>query len=151
MSENSGVGRPSLYKPEYCELILEYFSVRPYETVGINEKAADFPSFAGFAAKIGVHRDTLHEWKDIHPEFSDAYMRAKEHQENFVLVNGMKGLVNTNFAMFATKNLLGYRDKQPGETDVVVNNYQSAPEDELKRRAEILAREILDGAGDGDQ
>ena len=124
------MARPTLYDPKYCDEILEYFSVSPYEErtkqvitkkgniaeIEVTE-ANDFPSFAGFAAKIGVHRQTLHDWKAQHPEFSYAYKKAKEFQENFLVVNGNKGLINPAFAIFTAKNVLGWRDKQPGEED----------------------------------
>lgn len=121
---SSKVGRPSKYKPEICQEMIDYFSIPPYREVTktIRPKngdpyevetieANDFPSFAGFAAKIGVHRETLHEWKRSHALFSDAYKMCKELQENFVLVNGFKGTVNTTFAIFTSKNLLSYRDR----------------------------------------
>jgi hypothetical protein len=51
-------GRPTLYRPEYCERISEL----------MNEGL----SFAACAGDIGVSRDTIYEWSKVHPEFSDA-------------------------------------------------------------------------------
>ncbi len=124
MDDKSVGGRPSSYDPKYCEEIIAYFSVKPYQRSEDTKalEAADFPSFAGFACKIGVHRETLLNWTEKHPEFFDAYKRAKELQENFLLINGMRELVHPAFAIFTAKNVLGYRDKQPGEVDTIVNN-----------------------------
>lgn len=120
-------GRPSLYDPKYCEEIIEYFSVPPYTEKMVKvvsqgnilevpkEEASDFPSFAGFASKIGVDRFTLRTWCDAHREFSAAYKKAKELQENWMLTNGNKGLVNTAFGIFTAKNVLGYRDRPEEE------------------------------------
>ncbi|MEM7477061.1 MAG: hypothetical protein AAF483_18920 [Planctomycetota bacterium] len=53
----------SKYKPEYCELAKEYASA------GSTNKM--------LAAAIGVHEDTITNWKNVHPEFNDALTRAK--------------------------------------------------------------------------
>lgn len=57
-SDSQGRGRPSLYKPEYCEQLIEHMR-------GGN-------SFWTFAAKTGTHFDTLSEWTRKHPDFSEA-------------------------------------------------------------------------------
>ena len=56
------MGRPSKYKPEFCEkLILHMKSGLSYESFG--------PS-------INVNRDTLYHWESLFKEFSDAKKRA---------------------------------------------------------------------------
>jgi hypothetical protein len=135
MSEKQGPGQPTAYDPKFCVELIEYFSVEPYEetekeiatksgdvvTIHVNE-ANDTPTLAGFACKIGVHRETLLNWTKAHPEFFDAYKRAKELQENFLVVNGNKSLINTAFGIFVMKNLCDYRDRKPDEHDTVINN-----------------------------
>lgn len=59
-----GPGRPSSYKPEYCQTLIEHM--------------ASGLSFESFAGKIGVDRDTLYEWTKVHPEFSDAKKKGTE-------------------------------------------------------------------------
>ena len=56
-------GRPSLYRPEYCELVQE-------------EMAKGF-SLGGFAGLIGVGRQTIADWTHAHPEFAEAVSAAK--------------------------------------------------------------------------
>lgn len=51
-------GRPTLYKPEYCQMVIDHM--------------AKGNSFWSFAADINVHFDTLSEWTKAHPEFSEA-------------------------------------------------------------------------------
>ena len=53
--EKKPVGRPSEYKPEYCELVAE-----------LGKKGY---SHAQIAAEIGVTRKTLYAWADQNPEF----------------------------------------------------------------------------------
>lgn len=125
IQEPRPVGRPTDYKPEYCEQLIEYFSEAPYKEVTkqvvtksgdvINvtqNEASDFKSLAAFANRIKVHKDTLHEWSKVHPEFSDAYKRAKQYQEEWLTVNGTKGLTNPAFSIFTAKNVIDWRDKR---------------------------------------
>lgn len=142
-----GAGRPSQFNPKFCQAIIKYFSIKPYRKVRsgktTREVANDTPTFAGFAASIGVHRDTLHQWCKDHDEFSDAYKRAKELQENFLVVNGNKSLINAAFAIFTAKNVLGWREKQPGEEEkTIINNYSKLSDEELDRRITKLKGEV---------
>lgn len=125
-------GRPTIYKPEYCAEIVDYFKKEPFVTMYKKEyhkdgtlkseipilTANEFPTFQGFADKIGVHVDTLREWAGKHKEFSDAYARAKQLQEQIWLINGMQNLYNSQFAQFFGKNCLGYKDKQEIDQNV---------------------------------
>ena len=56
-------GRPTKYRPEYCEALVEHM--------------ATGASVASFAAEIDVARSTINEWADQHREFSDALSRGK--------------------------------------------------------------------------
>lgn len=156
-------GRPTLFRSEFTDMMIDYFSVEPYvektkKVVSYGnvievpfDHANDFPTLAGFAIKIGVHRDTLKEWSEVaeengdlkYPDFSDAYKRAKDYQERFLTVNGLKGLVSTNFGIFTAKNVLGWRDKQPGEEDkFVVNNISSVTDKQLDERINALSQKL---------
>lgn len=58
------MGRPTKYEPHYGAMLIDHM------TQGL--------SFETFAAIIHVDRDTLYEWRKVHPEFSDAYKRGKD-------------------------------------------------------------------------
>jgi len=122
-------GRPSKYHPSYCDEIIAFFSVKPFETVQVPVKNTtatgkttetvqlvdrpnDLPMFGMFAHKIGVHRETLTEWCRVHPEFSEAYKKAQQLQENFLTSNALRGNFEQPFAIFTAKNILGWRDRQ---------------------------------------
>ena len=120
-----GRGRPSKYKEEYIQKMLDFFSISPYEEVVVKKVSkkgdlfeekqyigCDFPTFSKFAVEIGVSRDTLSEWNNKHEEFSVAYKKCKELQRNILIVNGLKGYYNTAFACFTAKNVTDMRDKQ---------------------------------------
>jgi hypothetical protein len=57
-------GRPTDYRPEYCDMAVEFMG-RGY-------------SLTAFAAHIGVARMTVYEWESVHPQFSDAIKRARD-------------------------------------------------------------------------
>jgi transposase-like protein len=86
-------GQPSRYKPEYCELIIEQARNR-----GL--------SITAFAGMIGVAADTIHEWRKVHAEFSDACARAKTARVlwwELKLGRSRKG-AETTASIFALKN-----------------------------------------------
>lgn len=118
-------GRPTEYKPEYADMLRAYFEREPmteversgYDAEGkpcmvIEQVPTSFPTLAGFACMIGVHRETLLNWSAAHPEFFDAYKMAKEHQERILVENGLMGRYEKTFAIFTAKNVIGWRDKQ---------------------------------------
>ena len=128
---NNG-GRPTKYKSEYCQEIIEYFQKEPFMIVYKGEfhkdgtlksklpilQANEFPTFQGFADKLGVGTSTLNDWVKEHKEFAESYARAKENQEKIWLINSMQNLYNAQFAQFFGKNCLGYKDKQEIDTNI---------------------------------
>lgn len=57
-------GRPSTYKDEYCKLAYGFC------LLGATDKF--------LADRFEVCEDTIHEWKKVHPEFSESIKRGKE-------------------------------------------------------------------------
>jgi len=73
------VGRPSGYRPEYCERVIEL--------------GKDGASPAQMAADLGItHRNTLDDWAEVHPEFSEAYTHARTQAQAWWERTGMAGL-----------------------------------------------------------
>ncbi|UOG66436.1 DNA-packaging protein [Candidatus Nanosynbacter sp. HMT-352] len=118
-------GQPTKYKPEYCQQLIDYFSIEPLDIVQDTEiKDPDgskrisrrlpqrFPCFEGFARKIGVHRNTLKNWCAEHPEFAEAYDTAKDLQREFLVDIGLSGAASASFAIFTMKNVCGWRDER---------------------------------------
>lgn len=74
------MGRPSSYDPAYCERVIELGK----EGASVVEMAAD----------IGVCRATLEEnWPAAHPEFLEAFTRAKLHSQAWWEKTGRVGMV----------------------------------------------------------
>jgi len=126
MDENPR-GRPSKYKPEFCELLIEHMS-----------KGLSFESFSAIAE---VNQDTLHEWVKVHEEFSESKKMAfancqlfweKLGVENILNVSESSGrgddayhkssTLNASIWIFNMKNRFKWRDKQPGEEDKKVTH-----------------------------
>lgn len=118
-------GQPTKYKPEYCQQLIDYFSIEPLDIVQdteINDPDGSkrisrrlpqrFPWFEGFARKIGVHRNTLKNWCNEHPEFAEAYETAKDLQREFLVDIGLSGTTSASFAIFTMKNVCGWRDER---------------------------------------
>ena len=118
-------GQPTKYKPEYCQQLIDYFSIEPLKIVAeqkiigteggkyVSRRLPQrFPWFEGFARKIGVHRNTLKNWCNEHPEFAEAYETAKDLQREFLVDIGLSGATSASFAIFTMKNVCGWRDER---------------------------------------
>lgn len=130
------VGRPTKWKPEVNDQIIEWFE-RPLtvqrevsrimqkgQVTGLETQGNELPTLLGFAISLGVTRTTLNEWaaadhEEDYPGFSKAYARAKEYSEEFLAQNAMTGVYNPQFAMFMGKNMFGWKDKT--EVDQTLN------------------------------
>ena len=62
--EANKVGRPTDYRPEFCEQVVE---------LGKQGK-----SHAQIAASLGCSRQCLYEWQSVYPEFSYAIKYARD-------------------------------------------------------------------------
>lgn len=142
-TDTKPVGRPTKYKPEFCQQLIDHM--------------AGGLSFESFAAVIEVDRDTLYEWNNSQPDFSDATKRAKDkcqlyweklgrdhvlnesiEEENYEEGTKKKSSKSLNPAIwvFNMKNRFKWRDKQPEEVDttVVNNNTLNLSEDDIDKK-----------------
>jgi len=99
------VARPTKYKPEFCEAVIEHM-----------ENGA---SITSFAAEIDVARSTINEWMEHNPEFSEAVKRAKAKCAAWWERAGRMGAVgemdvNPTLVIFGLKNMAAedWREKQ---------------------------------------
>ena len=100
-------GRPSKYNEAYCEEVVNYM--------------ADGFSLTAFAGEIGVCRDTITEWCNVHPEFSLAVKRGKakcaqwwENAARNSMSGGFAGKGAATITIFGLKNMApdDWADKQ---------------------------------------
>lgn len=103
------LGRPSSYKPEYCEQLREHM--------------AGGLSFDSFAALCGSHIDTLYEWAKKHPTFSDAKKHGQALSLRFWEQTGLDGITgkiqyfNASAWIFAMKNRFKWRNEPEPEIE----------------------------------
>lgn len=135
-STSSKIGRPTKYKPEYCQELIEFFEVayeQVVEQVASQGKAVDviryklsrFPTIEGFCANILISKDAFHKWIAKYPEFNDAYSIAKQKQKNALIQGGLAGDFNAGFAKFVAINCTDMIDKSEvkNENETTVKGY----------------------------
>ncbi len=114
MDEKNSGGRPSLYKEEYCQLIIDTMSKGD--------------SLTQFAALIGVARETVYDWGRKIPQFSDAIKKAKTmceaHWERVgteaMYMGGKDNPFQPSMYIFKMKARFGWKDRQDSEVVQVV-------------------------------
>ncbi len=132
----NNTGRPSKYKPEYCQLMVDMFSIPKYERVlkevvnGKNDYHKEvyenlpnpLPTFEKFQRKIGIGHQCFWEWtKDI-PEFGESYRVCKDLQKEFLNENALLEIYNPIYAKFVAINITDMRDKT--EQEVTVKTFE---------------------------
>lgn len=125
------MARPTKYKPEYCEALVEHMSAGA--------------SITSFAAEIDVDRSTITEWANVHPEFSTAVKRGKAKCAAWWERKGREGAsgdspVNPTLVIFGLKNMApdDWRDKR--ELDHTSSDGTMTPKDSSAAVLAALAR-----------
>jgi len=111
-------GRPTKYKPEYCEKIVEFFTY----IISTN----NWPTFEGFAASINVSTETLQDWKNNKPDFSVSYNKALNLQKDNLFMNTLKKNYDSSFARFLASACYGLSEKT--QVDQVSSDKSMAPQ-----------------------
>lgn len=114
-----GRGRPSKYKTEFCDKIIEL------ARIGKTQQQ--------WAAELGVDNDTIQEWAAVHEDFSVAKRQADALCQNWWIEQARVLSQNTStyigkrsevaVLIFALKNIAKWRDK----SDVEVSGKDGKP------------------------
>ena len=85
-------GRPTKYHSG-AGVMLEAYLMGCVDTFDIKDRKwhVRLPTVDGFAAYLGVHRDTLHTWAKIHKEYRHALERLIRTQYIRLLNGGLAG------------------------------------------------------------
>ena len=106
------VGRPTKYKPEYCQVIIDLMEYGY--------------TFEACAADLDVSKDTLYEWVKVHEDFSDAknkaFDKSRKTWETMLISLAKTGMGNATAIIFSLKNRFpkNWRDKIEQETTITV-------------------------------
>ncbi|ENP2748032.1 hypothetical protein ACDF60_004526 [Salmonella enterica] len=92
-------GRPTNYRPEYCQSIIEYFAAPESWDINVDAKGSakaipksKIPTVERWCYSIGVHSRTLDDWQARYPEFRDAYQTARGLQQAFAIELAAAGI-----------------------------------------------------------
>ena len=125
-------GAPTLYRDEYCAMVVEYFASREIPTMqspdnreSVAQTYATMPTFQGFAGSIGVSTKVLYDWQGRHASFSESCARARDIQEQWFICGLNTGGINPTGGIFVSKNILKWRDKTEIETVSRVEDSES--------------------------
>lgn len=123
MSENVG-GRPTTFKEEYCEQMMEMFLNWPTHReiekevassgrkIVVRETLVNYPpTLNKFAIKVGVDRHTLKRWAENNPKFCATYDACKTIQEEWLSDRGTTGEYNPGFTKLMLVNHSDIKDK----------------------------------------
>lgn len=88
-------GRPTDYKPEYCDLVIEL--------------GKDGASTVDMSSTIGVVRQTMYNWAEVHPDFMDALTRARELSQVWWEKAGRDGMGADKFNSAVWAKMVGAR------------------------------------------
>lgn len=108
IAKKNPVGRPSKYKPEFCQMVIDAMEK------GLSKEAA--------AAECDICEDTFYRWVKKYPDFSEAVKQGERKSRLFWEKAGIQGMVgkipgfNATTWIFNMKNRHGWRDKT--ETDI---------------------------------
>lgn len=115
-------GRPTKYKPEYCQDLIDYFRV-PRPDPANPQSMAYFPTLDGWCCTIGITRQTISDWVKVHPEFSHSYDISQQLGRNQLMHGGLSEKYNASFAKFVGVNLgmISEHTKTESKVDANVN------------------------------
>lgn len=133
-------GRPSLYRPEYCDLLIAHM-----------KEGLTIESF-GAVCTPNVSIRSVYNWLDEHPAFAEARVIGEAHMSLFytkmtraMAVGKLEG--NPTALIWLTKNTIGWRNEKhvtvsgvPGGAPITT---RALSRDEMEKRyAELIAKAV---------
>lgn len=145
-------GRPTKYDPSLCQNIISFFDIEPiiYRDITITYKdgstkeiseaeGSQLPFFSHWCRKVGISQETMCQWVKKYPQFSEAYKKAKECQEEILVTCALKNCYNSTFSIFTAKNMFGWRDEKDLNVKGEMKFTQEEMNDRLNRIKAALA------------
>ena len=102
------LGRPTEYRPEFCEKLIEHFR--------------EGYSYESFGAEVGVSFQTVYAWEKKHKAFLEAKKKGRALQIKFWEKEGRKAMwggkaMNPAIFIFTMKNICKWSDSPAPEAD----------------------------------
>lgn len=154
-------GKHSLYKPEYAQQIIDFFSPPHFLVKNMTITKPDGPQIdkterealpltflSDFAASININRiwyaKIFENWSAEFPEFGQAMEEAKKLQQDRIRVNTHLGLYSTQaFSIFSMKNM-SRGTKEPWRDETAIEH--TVPENLVDKLKNMSAQELIDKA-----
>lgn len=94
-------GRPTKYKPEFCEVLIEC--------------GAEGMGKAEMAAELGIHHSTFNAWIEEKPEFSAAVKEAVSRSQAWWEREGRKATFGKTDGFNATSYIFNMKNRFPND------------------------------------
>ena len=131
MAKKKKNGRPTKYKPAFCQKLIDFFDIEPWEEREIpHYKGSDvswtdikllpvrMPTLRKFAKSISVSYVTVYAWIKKHDEFLNAFTHAKEIRKEWLIDGGLSGVFHPASFKFVAINVTDMTDKQEHEHNI---------------------------------
>lgn len=150
------VGRPTNYRKTFCDKLIDFFDVEPYEKIELPHYQADgktlkwmdykivpqrMPTLRKFAKSIKISIRAVYNWvnpdsETFHKEFMHAFICAKEIRKEWLIDLGLSGLTPPLAYKFTAINVTDMVD-----TKVVENKDDNRITDEERENLRTILRE----------
>ena len=135
-------GRPTKYRTHFCQDLMDYIEVNPYENMfkpptAEPQRTPKFPTIQAFANSIGVCMDTIKNWERKHADFFGTVKKAECYQAQYLIEAASAGFIDRGFSVFMAKNLTEWNDR--GKADFVNNPFA-----ELEKTSDRIEKVLSD-------
>lgn len=131
-------GRPTRYSLDMCDKVIE-----------IGKEGG---SMVAMAVGLGITRQTMYTWMQMHPEFLDSVTRAREEAQVWWEQQGKIGLFADKFNAMVWKKTVEARFpddyRSSDRLDIGAAGESMTEEDRLRRINEILSKAAKRASGD---
>ncbi len=131
-------GQPTKYKADYCDKLIEFFDIEPweerkiphYKKEGKSKKyiawteikllPVKMPSLTKFAKFLNICRTTVYNWADskhasFQEEFLNALTHARQIRKEWLIDGGLAGIFPPSSFKYVASNVTDMSDKQEYE------------------------------------
>lgn len=114
-------GKPTKYKREYCQLLVDYFANARSWKSHLSDKGhmqivpmSKLPTLRRFCGTLNIRSRTPYDWAKKYPEWKEAMAEAMEYQESFLVELVAAGVIsNAGMSLLRIKH--GYVEPKAEE------------------------------------
>lgn len=144
------------YEPTYPSMIVNYFSKPAYKKIRDRKTgetkivATDYPTFEAFRVAHKIPKTTWDNWVRDYPEMKEAVAMVNDMKKRDLIVNGLNGNYNAQFAKFVGMNDLGMAEKsETKDTSTITDDQRKSMV--LEYLKDVKDGEVLDVNTESDE